>query len=154
METKAIRKRAEAGLNRVQDAFSDMFGRFFENWEMLPTFEGGTWWPLLDVAETDNDIVIKAELPGMKGQDIDISVQGNVLAISGQKLEGQEDKGLNYYRNERRYGSFRREITLPAPVDADKVEATFEAGVLKIVLPKSEAAKPRKVRVQEHAMTA
>jgi HSP20 family protein len=152
METRAIRKRTEAGLTKVQDVFGDLFNRFFENWELMPTFEGGTWWPLLDVVEHDNEIIVKAELPGMKTEDIDISVQGNVLTISGQKRESQEDRGENYYRTERRYGSFRRDLTLPAPVDVGKVEATHEDGVLKIVLPKTEEAKPRKIKVQEHAM--
>jgi HSP20 family protein len=130
---------------RFEDRMNDLFGRFLEG------FEGGEtalWSPALDIAESDQAVTVKVELPGMKPDDIDVSVQGDLLTLSGEKREESEDKREDYYHVERRYGSFRRAIPLPASVDPDKIEARHRDGVLTITLPKSEQAKARKIDVK------
>lgn len=150
---RAIRRRAESGVARFQDAVSELFNRFFEEADLGAGLEGRTWWPMLDIAEREDELLIKAELPGMKSEDIDISVEGNMLTVSGEKTVTEEDKREDFYHTERRYGAFRRTITLPSTVDADNVQASYENGVLSIVVPKTEAAKPKKIKVQEHVLT-
>jgi HSP20 family protein len=109
--------------------------------------EGRGWMPAVDVFEKGDKFVVKAELPGMKEEDIDVSVIGNTLAIKGEKKTESEVKEADYYRCERAYGSFYRTIPLPSTVDASKIEAEFEDGVLEVSLPKSAGEKPKKVAV-------
>jgi HSP20 family protein len=144
-----VRRRGGPGgpLWRLRDEMNDLFGRFFEDWPLAGTRQE-TWWPVLDIAEHEDAVVVNAELPGLKSDEIDISVQNNVLTISGQKKESKEEKGEEYYHVERRFGSFRRDVTLPASVDADKVEASYRDGVLTITLPKTEQAKPKRIEVK------
>src|SRR5262249_31476752 len=92
--------------------------------------------------------VVKASLPGIKPEDIDVQVHGDVLTIKGETKSEKEEKAQNWYRRERRYGSTMRQITLPTEGAADKAQATFEDGVLRLTLPKSETAKPRSIKVQ------
>jgi HSP20 family protein len=105
-------------------------------------------WPAVDIAEDENAITVKAEVPGCKAEDIDISVHGNTLTISGEKKTEEEKKEKGYYHLERSYGSFRREFTMPANADPNKVEASCKNGVLTVVLPKSEKEKAVKVKVK------
>lgn len=105
------------------------------------------WMPAIDVFEKDDKFVVKAELPGMKKEDIDVSVVGDMLNIKGEKKTETELKEENYYRSERSYGSFFRSIPLPSTVDADKIEANYEDGVLEVTLPKVAKVKPKKVKV-------
>jgi len=123
--------------------FDDLFGRPL--WR-LPVEERG-WMPAVDIFEKEDKFVVKAELPGMKEEDIHISVVGDTLSIRGEKKTEAEIKEEDYYRCERSYGSFYRSIPLPSTVDADKIEASFEDGVLEVVLPKSAKMKPKKVAV-------
>ena len=123
----------------------EVFNRFFENWEW-PLAETN-WAPALDVTQRNDAIVVEAELPGMKVGDIDISVHGNTLTIGGQKQQQNEEKDGSYYHTERRYGTFHRNIPLPNTVDASKLEAAYRDGVLTITLPKSEEAKPIKIKI-------
>jgi HSP20 family protein len=109
--------------------------------------EETVWMPAVDVFEKEDKFVIKAELPGMKEKDIDVSMVGDTLSIRGEKRAEAEVKDEDYYRCERTYGSFYRSIPLPSTVDADKIEASFEDGVLEVVVPKSAKAKPKKVAV-------
>jgi HSP20 family protein len=102
----------------------------------------------VDVAEMEDEIKVSAELPGLDNEDIDVSLSDDVLTISGEKKEEKEEKGKNYYRSERSYGAFRRDIPLPSQVDADKVDAVFQKGVLTITLPKTAEAKAKKVTVK------
>ncbi|MCE5327696.1 MAG: Hsp20/alpha crystallin family protein [Planctomycetaceae bacterium] len=134
-------------LTRLQDEMNDLFGRFWEDSPLAWTAEHA-WLPALDVAETEDRVIVEADMPGVKPEDIDISVQNGTLCISGQKKESHEEKTENYYHVERRTGSFRREIPLPTPVNSEKVEATFKEGVLKIVLPKDEKAQPKKIEIK------
>lgn len=108
------------------------------------------WSPVVDVRESPDEIQVVAELPGLTPEDVDVSIENNVLTISGEKKheieEGKEDGA--YHLIERRYGRFERSFTLPRTVDADAISARFENGVLTVTLPKAEAAKPRRVQVE------
>ncbi len=106
------------------------------------------WNPDIDIAETDNDIIVKAEIPGVAPKDIDITVVDGTLTIKGEKKEEKEDKGKSYHRVERSYGSFIRTIDLPSHVKLDEIEAKDHHGVLEITLPKMEKAKTKKITVK------
>ena len=140
------KRRPERMLDRIPSAFDELVTRFFGSPD-LPVFGGGSWYPALDIAEQDDGVVVKAELPGLKAEDIDLSVDGNSLTISGEKKDCSEEKDGSYYHVERQYGTFQRTITLPSEVDSDKIKATYNGGVLTVHLPKSESAKPRRIRV-------
>jgi HSP20 family protein len=103
--------------------------------------------PAIDMYEEDNEVVVKAELPGMSKDDVQINFADNVLSIRGEKKKEEEDKGKDYYRAERVYGAFVRSVALPAEVIPEKARAVFKNGVLEIRLPKSEAAKKREIKV-------
>jgi HSP20 family protein len=102
----------------------------------------------IDLYETADEVVVKASLPGVKPEDIDISVHGQVLTLKGESKEEHEEKGQNFYRKERRTGTFLRQLTLPTEVDSAKAEAAVEDGVLRLTLPKAEANKPKQIKVQ------
>jgi HSP20 family protein len=127
--------------------------RLFEESFLRPGFLGGNdsaagLMPL-DVYETQDDVVVKAAIPGVKPEDIDVTVTGDLLTIKGEfksELEDKDEK-RNYHRQERRYGSFSRQVTLPSGVNADACQADFENGVLTLKLPKAEAAKVKRVQV-------
>lgn len=124
------------------------FDRLFESFfGMTPVVQDNFWAPVVDVAENNGNIEVKAELPGMKKEDIKVTVKDNVLSLSGERKQEKETKEKTYHRIERYYGSFCRNIQLPESVEADKVKATYENGVLSIVLPKPESAKPKKIDV-------
>jgi HSP20 family protein len=101
----------------------------------------------LDLYEDGNEVVVKAEMPGMTKEDIQISFADNVLTISGEKKQEDEDRGKDYYRAERVYGAFMRRIVLPTEVNPEKARALFKNGVLEIRLPKSESAKKKEIKV-------
>ncbi|MEW5986043.1 MAG: Hsp20/alpha crystallin family protein [Chloroflexota bacterium] len=131
--------------------FRDMnrlFNEFVRDFDFAPWREGrwAGFSPTVNVSETDKEVQVTAELPGMNMEDVEISINHDILTIRGEKKEESEEKGQNFYRMERSFGSFQRSIPLPAEVvDADKAEATYKNGVLTIVLPKlPEARKPLK----------
>lgn len=138
-------RREEHPLQILQRDMNRLFDEFFRGWGLSPfrLFEEGwdVFSPRVDVVETDKEIKVTAELPGMDENDIEISLSQDVLTISGEKKEEEEYKGRNYYRMERSYGSFQRSIPLPCEVDSDKAEATFKRGVLTVTLPKTAAAQ-------------
>jgi HSP20 family protein len=105
----------------------------------------------LDLYETKDDVVVDAALPGVKPEDIDISVTGQLVTIKGEAKEEHEEKAQNFYRHERSHGSFVRQVTLPSEVDSAKADARFEDGVLRLRLPKSDAMKPKTIRVRSGA---
>jgi HSP20 family protein len=107
----------------------------------------GTWVPPVDIFEKGDDLVIRAELPGLSKEEIDISVEDNRLVIKGERVRETDFNEDNAYRLERSFGSFVRSFMLPKTVDASKIAATFVNGVLELTLPKAEAAKPRKVEI-------
>jgi HSP20 family protein len=126
--------------------FEDFFGRpFFPAlWRRFAT-EG--WSPAIDVAEKYDKFVVKVELPGVKEEDVDVSVAGDMLTISGEKRAESEEKKKGYYYSESSYGSFSRSVTVPSTVDTNKTEADFDKGVLEITLPKTPEVKPKKIKV-------
>jgi len=135
-------------LEEMERHFDDIFGRPI--WPaVLRRFplEQAAWAPAIDVFEKGDKFVVKAELPGTQEDDIDISVVGDTLTIKGEKKTETEVKEDDYYRCERSYGSFFRSIALPSTVDASKIAAEYEGGVLEISLPKKPEVKPKKVAV-------
>lgn len=106
------------------------------------------WAPAVDVSETADKVVVKAELPGIDAKDIDISLSGDILTIKGEKKSEREEKKENYHLVERSYGSFSRSLRLPAAVDADKIEAGYKQGVLTVTCPKKEEIKPKAIEVK------
>jgi len=124
-----------------------LWDSFFER-GTLRSEEGGEWLPSLDVAETKNEIVVKAEVPGLESKDIDISLSDGLLTIKGEKKQEREEKEENYHLVERSYGSFARSIRLPNEVQSDKINASYKNGVLRIVLPKSEEAKKKEIKIK------
>lgn len=106
------------------------------------------WNPSVDIFENDNDVVIKAELPGMDPKEIDVRLENNVLMLKGERHFEKETKEENYHRVEREYGTFSRAFSLPAAVKEDKVVAEYRDGILKIILPKKEEAKPKAIKIE------
>jgi HSP20 family protein len=106
------------------------------------------WLPSIDVTETKDNLLIMAELPGLEAKDVDVSVSGDILTIKGEKKKEEEEKDEHYYHCERYCGSFQRSFRLPVNIEADKVEATFDKGVLKVTLPKAEEAKKKKIEIK------
>ena len=105
------------------------------------------WTPALDVREDMDNIIVKAELPGMKKEDIEISLHDGSLSISGERKSEDKHKDAEIYRSERFFGRFQRTVTLPTPVQADKVKAQYKDGILTVTLPKAEEAKPKQIDV-------
>jgi HSP20 family protein len=105
-------------------------------------------YPLLDISETNDSIIMKAELPGVDPKGVDISISGDNLTVKGEKTEEKEEKGKHFHRVERSYGSFSRTISLPKSVNIDAVKAEYKNGILEINLPKIEEAKAKKIEVK------
>jgi HSP20 family protein len=106
-----------------------------------------TWTPPVDVHETNDAFVVTAELPGMSREDIEITLENNILRLSGERKFERDEKKDNYHRIERSYGAFTRSFALPTQVDAERVQAEFKDGVLTITVPKAEQARPRKISI-------
>jgi HSP20 family protein len=135
----------------IQDEMNQLFGR--------AVGQGGQgrsqgqvterlWAPALDISERKDAYVVTVEVPGVKADDLDITLEDGLLTIKGERHFTQESTEQQFHRVERRYGSFRRAITLPSQVQADQIEASFEDGVLEVVVPKAEEAKPKKISVR------
>jgi len=135
-------------LNMLQDRMNRLFdeGRAWRNDEPAATT---TWSPAVDIFETDGEIVVKAEVPGMERKDITLNLENNVLTLKGERRFAKETKDENYHRIERSYGTFSRSFSIPATVDEEKIRADYTEGVLKIVLPKKEQVKPKQIRIAE-----
>jgi HSP20 family protein len=108
----------------------------------------GGWNPAVDIAEKDDEYVVKVELPGVNKEDVKISTRDNILTIRGEKKEEKETKESSFHHVERAYGSFQRSFTLSTGVKSDKIEATFKDGILAINLPKAEEARPKMIEVK------
>jgi HSP20 family protein len=126
----------------VEDLVSQAFGEG-EPWPLSRLYA-----PSLDLSETDTAVEVRLDLPGVKPDQVDVQVSANVLMISGERKEEKEEKGRAFHRIERRCGSFARSITLPCPVQEEKVEAQYRDGVLTITLPKTDEAKSHKVKIK------
>ncbi|HKV42631.1 MAG TPA: Hsp20/alpha crystallin family protein [Blastocatellia bacterium] len=132
--------------------FGQRLNRLFEEPYLSPFLEENWalagWTPVCDVFETDNEIVVKTELPGVKKEDVHITMENGLLAISGERKFEEETKRENYHRVERSYGEFYRSFSLPTTVDVNKINAEFKDGVLKIMLPRLEEAKRKSVDIK------
>jgi HSP20 family protein len=136
-------------LTSLQNDMNRLFNTFFDT---PSTGNGGNtprrWIPAMDLVETDEHFVLKADLPGLAEEDVNLEVEDNVLTVSGERKAEHEDKREGYVRVERAYGSFRRSLTLPEGIDPEGVSASFDKGVLEVRIPKPEARKPRRVAIQ------
>lgn len=135
----------------LQDRMNRLFDESYRT-RNTPTSEedwalGGSWAPVVDIYEHDGNIVLKAELPGVDPKEVDVRVENNTLTLRGERKFDTEIKRDNYHRVERAYGSFSRSFTLPSVVDTEKIKADYRDGVLKVVLPKREEAKPKQIQV-------
>ena len=109
---------------------------------------GATWIPAVDIVEQNGEFIVKTELPGVDRKEVKITVQDNVLTITGEKRQEAQKEGRNYTRVERSFGTFQRSFTLPTTIASERIEASYNDGVLTISLPKVEAAKPREIEVK------
>jgi HSP20 family protein len=128
--------------NRLNRLFDFPFSPFAEE-----TFPLTNWVPACDIYETGKEIVLKAELPGLAKKDVFVSIENNVLTIRGERKFEEEVKRENFHRVERNYGEFLRSFTLPAFIDANKIVAEFKDGLLLVLMPKKEEAKPKQIEV-------
>lgn len=134
----------------LQREINRMFDDFFSDWRpgrWLAETEG-QFLPGVDVKETDKEVKVIAELPGMDASDVDISVSDNILTLRGEKKQEKEEKDAGYYRRECTYGSFHRDIALPSEIEEDKVEAEFKKGVLTIRMPKKPEAQRKSKKIE------
>lgn len=129
----------------MRDDMDRLFETFFGT---QPQSMDDFWRPAIDIEENNGNLMVRAEIPGMTKEDIKVSVQEDLLTISGERKQENETKDKTYHRIERCYGKFRRMIRLPAQVDADKVKASYKDGVLKVTLPKPESLKPKHIDVE------
>jgi HSP20 family protein len=135
-------------LASFQDEMNRMFNQFFRGGNGEEAGWGlRTWTPPVDIYETDDALVLNAELPGVSKDDVNVEVHQNTLILRGQRKHEAEVKEEHYHRVERAYGTFQRSFVLPTLVDQDKVQATYKDGVLELHLPKSEAAKPKRIAI-------
>jgi HSP20 family protein len=133
-------------LSSLQSEMNRLFNTVFD----APQADGGLrrWVPAMDLVETQDAFVLRADLPGMGEEDVKIEVEDTVLTVSGERRTEHESRGEEgFYRMERAFGSFSRSLTLPKGVNADGVEASFDRGVLEIRIPKPEQAKPRRISI-------
>jgi HSP20 family protein len=138
-------------LIRLNPRFDRLFDRAFSDF-LAPVNEDAVstrrWMPAVDIKETPEALTFSAELPGLTKEDVQITLENNVLTIAGERKFEKDVKEENYHRLERSYGSFARSFTVPGNVRFDRVDASFANGVLHIVLPKAEEAKPRKIEIK------
>jgi HSP20 family protein len=133
----------------MQREINRMFDGFFRGEGVDDTSLGASaWMPAVDIAEHDDEFVVKLELPGVAKDDVKITMQNNILTVRGEKKQEKESKSSNYHRVERSYGSFQRSFTLPATVKSEKIDATYKDGILSVTLPKAEEAKPKMIDVK------
>jgi HSP20 family protein len=134
---------------RELDGFQSDINRLFDAFFGVRQGNGHAqrWLPAMDLVEEGDQLVLRADLPGLPEDDVSIEVKDNVLTISGERKAEDEEKREGYHRVERAFGSFARSLTLPEGVDADKVEASFDRGVLEVRIPKPEERKPRRVAI-------
>ncbi len=137
------------------DPFSDLvqmrdeIGRWFEDVDRPRERTSSVWAPQVDIRETDKEITIKADLPGMNMEDIDVSVDENQLIIKGERKQEKKEEEKDYVRVERSYGSFYRSFNIGVPVKEDQIKASYKDGVLKVAIPKAEAKKPKKIAISD-----
>lgn len=132
----------------TQDRFNRLFNQTFSQVFGEEDARVGTWSPAVDIYETDQNLVMKADLPGVDPKDVELRVENNTLFLKGQRKFENEVKEENYHRIERSYGAFTRTFTLPGTISADKVTAEYKDGMLTLTMPKREEAKPKTIKIQ------
>jgi len=132
----------------LQDRINHIFNEAFAgSKDFEDEVSMSAWRPVVDIFDTDNAIVIKAELPGIKKDDVSVDVKDNVLTIKGERSLTKKIKEENYYRKERSFGKFQRSFTLPEAIDSARIKANFKNGVLEIEVPKAEEKKPKQISI-------
>ena len=126
------------------------FDRLMRGWVSPASFSEFDWNPSVDVSESDDEIIVKVEIPGVSAENVDISVDDNHLIISGEKKQEAEVKDRNYCCVERSYGSFRRSLALPSAAEVDNIKASSKDGVLSILIPKSDDRQSRKIEIESN----
>ena len=135
--------------SEVDRLFNEMLGGLGRRWERQGGQRLAQWAPAVDVLTKDNDLMIRAELPGVKPEDVDITLQDGVLSISGEHKANQEEERGGYHVRERRYGSFRRSMTLPEGTDESKIHARFEDGVLEVTVENAAIEQaPKRIEIE------
>ena len=132
-------------LDSLQGDMNRLFDRFFEG--RGTNGASRRWIPAMDLVETEDALVLRGDLPGMSEDDVDIEIKDNVLTVSGERKAEHEEKSEGFHRVERAFGSFSRSLTLPRGIEAEKVEANFDNGVLEVRVPKPAEAKPTRVQI-------
>ena len=133
----------------MQREINRMFDSFFRGGAADDdAFITSDWIPAVDIAEHDNEYLVKLELPGVSKDDVKITMQNNILSVRGEKKNEKDSKGSNYHRVERSYGAFQRTFALPSTVKADRIDASYSDGILTIVLPKAEEARAKQIDVK------
>jgi HSP20 family protein len=136
------------GLNKIQSRINDLFGESFDrSWRNL---NSATWYPPVDVLESKDSYVLRAELPGMKREDFNLEVKDGMLTLSGERKSEKTTDGVKYRTVERVEGKFSRSFALPETVKHDGIQATYKDGILEVHVPKAEEAKPRRIEVAVH----
>lgn len=136
-----------APVSQLRSDWDRFFDRFLDDFWGVP-LTGAAYAPPLDILETDDELILTVEIPGIETKDVEISLSGDVLTIAGQKLELPADERARYHRMERRHGSFERNVRLPIPVEPQDVRAESRNGLLVITLRKAESQRPRKIPVK------
>ena len=134
-------------LASLQSEMNQLFSTFFGDTTGPSNGQGRRWIPAMDLVETDEALVLRADLPGMKEDDVKIEIKDGVLTISGERRSESQEKGEGFHRVERAFGRFSRSLSLPDGVDAGKVQANFEDGVLEVKIPKPDETKPTRVEI-------
>lgn len=143
------RRSSGSMLEQMQREMDDVFRRFFGESALAESETNGLGWaPQVDIEETDKEMVVKADLPGVDPKDIEISLSENTLTLRGEKKEEKEEKDKNYHRVERFAGQFYRRIPLPAQADPEKIEASTANGVVTVTVPKKAEAQAKKITVK------
>ncbi|MCM8794398.1 MAG: Hsp20/alpha crystallin family protein [Candidatus Omnitrophica bacterium] len=131
----------------LQEDVNRLFGDFWGRGAQKGWLQDGFWAPAVDLEETKDEVIVKAQLPGMKKEDITLQVQGDTLVLTGERRHESETKEKTIHLVESSYGRFQRIINLPSDVEGNRAKATYEAGVLTVRLPKSEQAKPKEIAI-------
>jgi HSP20 family protein len=131
----------------VQDEMNRLFDDIFGHRPARVQWTDGVWNPSVDISEDKDNVLVRAEMPGLNKDHVKISVQDNVLTLKGEKKQEKEEKEADYLRIERSYGSFCRSFQLPTPVSTDKIKAIYKDGVLNITLPKTEEVRPKEIPI-------
>jgi HSP20 family protein len=137
-------------LTTLQKEMDSLWDRFFPETPFRERHVTHEWLPAVDLTETKDKLIVRAEIPGLEAKDVEITLTEDILTIKGEKKEEKEEKDEHRYFVERYYGVFERKIKLPTLVKTDKIDATFNKGILTVNLPKSEEAKKKEIKIKVH----